>query len=255
MLMATNHSPHTHRRLATVVSLAILGALAVGVSVYNNVPVLQRAGKILGYRLTSSFSPPTASPTTVRLAVPYHRQEHSLSCEIATLKMALDFLGSEVTERQLIDQLPVADPGPRQPGNIWGDPDLGFVGDIDGRIPNGGYGVYETPIVDVARRYRAADVITGATLEAVLTEVANQHPVIVWGTLASGRDISWSTPEGKRVQAIYGEHTRLLIGFSGTATKPTKLILHDPVYGTITMTKEKFLANWKLLGNKAVVVY
>lgn len=253
--MPAPHTEHDHRRLAAVVSFVILSSLAMGVFVYRNVPALQRAGKILGYRISSTLTSPKAGPTTVRLAVKFHRQEHSLSCEVATLKMALDFLGSEVTERQLIDQLIVSDPGPRQPGNIWGDPDLGFVGDINGRIPNGGYGVYEAPIVDLANRYRTAKILTGQSLESILIDVANQHPVIVWGSLSSGRDISWTTPEGKRIKAVYGEHTRLLIGFVGTPAKPTRLILHDPIYGTITMTKEKFLANWKLLGNKAVVVY
>ncbi len=253
--MADRRSQHNHRRLAATVSLAILVTLAVGAGAYHSTPSLRRAGKILGYRISSSWTKPAASPTTVRLAVPYHRQEHSLSCEVAALKMVLGYYGERVSEDDLIALLPVDDPGPRQAGNVWGDPDLGFVGDIDGRIPNGGYGVYEAPIVELAGRYRSAAAITGVTLQDLLAEVDAGRPVIVWGTLGDGRDISWTTPQGKRVAAIAGEHTRVVIGFTGTPQQPKRLILHDPIYGTITMTKEKFLANWKLLGNKAVVVY
>ncbi len=82
--------------------------------------------------------------------VAFHRQEHALSCEIASLKMALSYYGVDVSETQLISELPVDTPGPRQPGNIWGDPEKGFVGNIDGTMPNSGYGVYEKPIASVA---------------------------------------------------------------------------------------------------------
>ncbi len=244
-----------HHRRALIISFVILVALAAIALLYRSTPALQRAGKILGYRLSANWTKPAASPTTVRLAVPYHRQEHSLSCEAAALKMVLAYYGERVSEAGLIAQLPVDDPGPRRAGNVWGDPDVGFVGDIDGRIPNGGYGVYEAPIVELAGRYRSASAITGVTLQALLEEVDAGRPVIVWGTLGDGRDISWTTPQGKRVNAIYGEHTRVVIGFSGTPQQPQRLILHDPIYGTITMAKEKFLANWARLGNRAVVVY
>ena len=72
----------------------------------------------------------------IKLAVAYHRQEHGLSCEVASLLMALNYKGIEVTENELIRQLPVSDPGPRQKDNTWGDPNLGFVGNIDGIMPN-----------------------------------------------------------------------------------------------------------------------
>lgn len=246
-----HHGRRQHRTWAIVGLVAVAGLVAGGLT-YQVSPRLQRAGRILGYRLAENANQPAP---TVRLAVPYHRQEHSLSCEVAALKMVLGYYGERVSEADLIAQLPMADPGPRRPGNVWGDPDLGFVGDIDGRIPNGGYGVYEAPIVELAGRYRSAEAITGVALQDLLTEVDAGRPVIVWGTLGTGRDISWTTPLGKPVQAVYGEHTRVVIGFSGTPQQPKRIFLHDPIYGTITMTKEKFLADWKLLGNRAVVVY
>jgi len=47
-----------------------------------------------------------------------------------------------VTENELIAQLPTSDPGRAIP-EILGRSELGFVGNINGSMPNTGYGVYE----------------------------------------------------------------------------------------------------------------
>ncbi len=57
------------------------------------------------------------------------------------------------------------------------------------------------------------------------------------------------------VKAILGEHARLLVGFKGSVENPSTIILLDPIYGQIQMSKKKFLADWSLLDNKAVVVF
>lgn len=221
---------------------------------YQRSPRLQRAVKTVSYRLGASDTKVASRALTVRLNVPYHRQEHALSCEVAALQMVLNYAGVPVTESELILRLPFATREPRGRDNIWGDPDVGFVGAIDGISPQTGYGVYEPPLVWLAQQYRPARAVVNATLRDVLTAVLAQRPVIVWGTLASGQDVSWRTPEGKPVKAIFGEHTRVVIGFSGTVENPTAIVLHDPIYGTISMTRKKFEADWALLGNKAVVV-
>lgn len=221
---------------------------------YWRSPKLQRAVKTASYRWHARDAPGANRELTIRLNVPYHRQEHALSCEIAALKMVLNYYGAGVSEADLLARLPFATRGPRGRDNVWGDPNVGFVGDIDGISPETGYGVYEAPLVALAQQYRPARALTHATLRDLLAEVLAQRPVVVWGTLASGKDISWRTPEGKPVKAIFGEHTRVVIGFSGTVENPKTIVLHDPVYGTITMSRKKFEADWALLGNKAAVV-
>jgi len=192
----------------------------------------------------------------IRLAVPYHHQEHRLSCEVASLLMALNYKGANVTEGELIKQLPVSDPGPRQAGNVWGDPNNGFVGNIDGSMPNTGYGVYEQPIYDLAAKYRSAKIMTGATLSDLISELGNGNPVVVWGvSAAKSSDISWKTPAGKIIAAQMDEHARTLIGYTGASNQPQLLILLDPIYGEIRMKAADFLSNWQLLGNRAVAVY
>lgn len=215
-------------------------------------PRAVRMEKFLGYKAQTIFS----KETSPMLKVPYHRQEHSLSCEIAALKMVLNFYDIKVSENDLLKNLPFDEKGPRLKDNTWGDPDKGFVGNIDGAIPNDGYGVYEKPIADLAEKFgRKAKIFDKPALSDVLAEVAAGHPVIAWGTLSSGKDISWKTKDGKFVKAIYGEHTRVIIGYSGSPENPANIILLDPIYGQISWSKEKFLKNWSLLDNKAVVIY
>jgi len=191
----------------------------------------------------------------VKLAVPYHHQEHTLSCEIASLLMALNYQGVKITESDLIKDLPVSDPGPRQAGNIWGDPNLGFVGNIDGNMPNTGYGVYEQPIYDLAIKYRSAKILTNAPLADLITELYKGNPIVVWGVVGKGRDISWKTAEGKVIVAKFDEHARTLIGYTGQSDKPQLMIFFDPIYGEVRMKVNDFMANWGKLDNRAVVIY
>jgi uncharacterized protein YvpB len=197
---------------------------------------------------------PQAKPA-IRLSVPYHHQEHKLSCEVASLLMALEYRNVKVTESELIRQLPFSDPGPRSASNIWGDPNLGFVGNIDGQMPNTGYGVYEQPIYDLAVKYRPAKIATSSSLDELVTELANGNPIVVWGVVGTGRDISWKTAAGKTISAKLDEHARTLIGYTGTSKNPQQLILLDPIYGELRMNVKDFLANWGKLDNRAVVIY
>lgn len=242
------------KKITKVSITVIVAVLIIFVSTslaYSASPTVRRTAKKIYYTVTSK----TQAKANVKLAVPYHKQEHALSCEVASLLMALQYYEVKVSESDLIRDLNFDTKQSRTRANIWGDPDLGFVGNIDGKIPNGGYGVYEQPILKLALLYRYARVITGIGLTELLKEVEAGHPVIVWGCVASCKDISWQTASGKNVKAVYSEHTRLLIGFTGTAENPKSVILQDPIYGTIYMTKQNFLADWAVLDNKAVVVY
>ncbi len=192
----------------------------------------------------------------VKLAIPFHHQEHTLSCEVASLLMALKYKGANVTESELIQQLPVSDPGPRHPDNTWGDPNVGFVGDINGKMPNTGYGVYEQPIYDLASKYRTAKILKNPSVTDLITELTNGNPIVVWGVVVGrSRDISWKTPEGKVIKAKLDEHARTLIGFTGTSDNPQLMILQDPIYGEIRLKVADFMKNWELLEKKAVVIY
>lgn len=237
-----------------IVAVCAAAVVVAGIA-YDESPGVRRRSAVVAYRLRAAVVPVSGNKTAVRLDVPFHRQEHALSCEIATLKMVLNYYGDSVTEEELLRALPFDTREPRGAGNVWGDPDRGFVGNIDGRMPKTGYGVYEGPIADLALRYRPADALRGTSLERILEEVSRGHPVIVWGAIGAGRDISWNTPDGKDIKAVYGEHTRVVVGFTGKSSEPKTILLLDPIYGRLTMSAKKFSTNWSLLGNRAVIVY
>ncbi|MFA6587644.1 MAG: Ig-like domain-containing protein [Patescibacteria group bacterium] len=194
----------------------------------------------------------TTEVSVTRLAVPFHRQEHKLSCEIATLVMALRYRGIDISEQPIIDAIGF-DPTPKKNG-VWGNPNIAFVGDIDGQQPETGYGVYWEPIAKASLKYRNARAFTNGKLTDITSEVKKGNPVIVWGTAGTGRRIDWKTKTGENIIAITGEHTRIVIGFVGSVENPSKIITLDPLYGEKNFTQSAFLYNWSLLGNSGVVV-
>lgn len=211
----------------------------------------------VSYWIEDSFFTLTADANSVvKLDIPFHHQEHSLSCEVAALKMALNYLGVAVTESELIKNLSFDKTGPISADNIWGDPEKGFVGSIDGSMPRTGYGVYEIPIANLASEYNKQVLpLQKASLTDVLQAVFEKRAVIVWGYTGSGTKVSWKTDDGQVIQAVFGEHARVISGFSGTADNPSVIWLMDPVYGRISMSRSQFLKNWATLDNRAVIVY
>ena len=128
----------TKARVFLIITVALIMIIISAPITYSFNPAIQRSVKKIYYKIQNLKE----EPATIKLDVPYHRQEHSLSCEIAALKMALDYYGLKISESDLIKELVFNTKDSRSKNNIWGDPDLGFVGNIDGKIPNGGYGVY-----------------------------------------------------------------------------------------------------------------
>ena len=116
---------------------------------------------------------------SVRLPVKYHKQERELSCETAALTMVLDFFGLAVTEQEVIRKMPV-DSTPRHDG-IWGDPDLGFVGDIDGVMGKTGYGIHWNALARVASNWKKTVVLEKGSLSELISNLDQRRPVITWG--------------------------------------------------------------------------
>lgn len=198
-----------------------------------------------------SFSFSTEQSIT-KLNMAFHRQEHTLSCEAAALFTALKYRKVNVSESAIINAVGF-DPTPKSNG-IWGNPNVAFVGDIDGHQPSTGYGVYWDPIAKAAKAYRPARAFSGWTVQQLTAEIKKGNPVIVWGTAGTGKRIDWKTPQGGNVVAVSGEHARVAIGFIGPAENPSKIITMDPLYGEKYFTRASFEWNWGLLGNSGVVI-
>ncbi len=191
----------------------------------------------------------------VKLPVPCFQQEHSLSCEIACLKMALNYQGAHVSEQDLIKVLPF-DVTPKK-GEIWGDPNKAFVGDIDGEMGVNGYGVYWEPIALVGRHWRKTKILEGGTAQDLAANLAEKRPVIIWGYsgLGEAKPIEWKTSTGAKVSAVRGEHARVVTGFAGDQKNPEVFFIADPIFGELFWSKAELEKNWKSLGNHGVVVY
>jgi uncharacterized protein YvpB len=194
-----------------------------------------------------------AGNSVYKLNVPWHRQEHALSCEIASLKMALAGAGVNIPESDLVSSLKF-DPT-RKANGVWGDPYAGFVGDIDGKMMGDGYGVYWKPIADVGLKYRRTEVIENGSLPQLVYHLNQNRPIVVWGYYGRGNVMKWATPEGRQINGVNGEHARVLVGYTGAPTNPESLFLLDPIYGELQWSVSDFMENWRALDNSAVVVY
>lgn len=194
------------------------------------------------------------------LPVKVHIQQRALSCEVASLKTVLAYQGTQENESVLFQNLKKAEPYEHDKElNVWGNPHLGFVGDVDGsQIKRTGYGVYWDPIADLAKKYMPGSYsFKNKDIPFLLDQVIQGKPVIIWGYMNFGDgvvDISWSTPEGEAIYAVNGQHTFTVIGFEGDIKDPTGIVLIDPIKGKIVQSKERFLDNWSVFQNSGVVV-
>ena len=207
------------------------------------------------HRLTYATIRPASGD--VILPVAFDPQDHALSCEVATLKMALAYRGVVVDESELIMRVGV-DRTPKHIANgsaVWGNPDRAFVGNIDGRMFVDGYGVYEEPIARAGEAHRPTHAFRGWSSTQLAAQIASGNPVIIWGFLGSGEMHGWRTPDGITVPAVSYEHTFLVYGFKGRVDAPEGFYVIDPIYGPEFMTTVDVERRWGSLGNRGVIVY
>lgn len=195
----------------------------------------------------------TTSVSRVVLSVAEDYQDQPLSCEAAAAKMALAAHGVHVTEKQIMDIVGY-DPTPHV-GNVWGNPNVAFVGNIAGKQDTSGYGVYWKPIARALTHWRQATAFSGWTPSQLAQAISDGNPVVIWGVIGRAYRDDWFLPNGDRVVAWHGEHARTVIGFVGTISDPTSFIINDPVAGRITWTTAALKRNWSSFGNSGVVVY
>lgn len=182
---------------------------------------------------------------TLKLDVSFHEQEHVLSCEVATLRMALLNRGIDIAEDDLIANMPF--------GPMGSDPDLVFVGNINGRQFSTGYGIHWDGLSTLANRYAPAGSFYGADLHFLIDRLHDGNPVVIWGSqLRVPPNASWVTPEGKYVHAVRGEHTWVVNGYAGPRRAPTHIFTLDPLRGERVFRTGDFLDNWENYHNSGM---
>jgi uncharacterized protein YvpB len=190
---------------------------------------------------------------TSKLAVPAYLQKYTLSCELASLRMALAYKGIEKSEDDLLNQVGV-DNTPHV-GNVWGNPYEHFVGDVNGKQMKNGYGVYWGPIERVAKMYGEALAFEHGNIGMVTQNILKGNPVIVWAYSKNGTPTSWTTPNGVKIFAAAGEHTVVVVGFVGPADNPTEIIVNDSLVGQVHWSRSLFDRKWATFSQSGVIIF
>lgn len=188
-----------------------------------------------------------------RILVPVVRQAQRNTCESAALEVLLASTGTRVSQQRLQAAFPRSgspDPQGTGPERIWGDPDLGYVGRPDGGGVAGGFGVYPGPVAATARKYaRRLDDLTASTPQRIYDRVLAGRAVMVWIGLSDGPSGTWRSPQGKRIEVNFGEHTVVLTGI----TPNGDLQVVNPLQGTLEQwSRARFEAAWRLLDRRAL---
>lgn len=172
-----------------------------------------------------------------RLTVRYYRQQHRLSCEAATLRMAHNFHNpSRIDDDMAVYRITGHEKDRRPARNGGCNPDRAFCGRVDGTMMRDGYGVHSTPIARAATYFdtcRPSLHLRGSSYSyaAIARAVNDGYPVVAWGAHrgASGTyRYRWRAWDGHPVTAWSVEHTVTVVGFHGSPSYPTSFLVHDP---------------------------
>lgn len=221
---------------------------------YGVAPGIKPVFGLIGTGYSSQF---TTVYEVRKLGVPYFRQAHALSCEAASLRMALAYYGVSTNDDEILGRIGY-NPQPRDLAtNTWQDPNVEFVGDVNGKLNVTGWGVYAGPVARVARSFgRSADVIYSPSSASVASAIHAGRPVVMWGVMGlTAVDDSWNTASSGVVHAAKNQHVRLVYGVEGSAENPIGFFLHDPIRGSVYLSTGALQASMNGGGRQVMVVY
>jgi uncharacterized protein YvpB len=193
-------------------------------------------------------------PVSSRISTPVVQQRFQNNCETAALSMLLASQGEEQDQVALQDE--IRHDGPLDPETgangemVWGNPEKGYVGRVDGGGTAGGYGVYQGPVIELARRWVEPVDLSGEPPASLYAKLLDGKPVFAWIGLQDGPYESWVDTDGEKVTVNYGEHTVLLIGIEGD-----RVLVNDPLDGQRKWwTKSEFETMYERLDRRAISV-
>lgn len=170
-------------------------------------------------------------------------QSLPLSCESRSAVDWARYYGVEIGELDFQYALPVTD-----------NPNTGFVGDPRqerGMIPPYSYGVHAAPVAELLRAYGVnAYSYTGYSWDDLRRQIANGQPVIVWviGNVWTGYGgRSYTASDGETLTVAANEHTVIVTGYGPN----TVSVVDNHLYYSVTI--DRFLGSWSVLGNMAVI--
>lgn len=184
--------------------------------------------------------------------------EYKNGCEATSLTMMLNYAGINVNKNSVIEKVK-RDPTPIKydsKGNIieWGNPKLGFVGDITGKTP--GYSIDPDALAPVINEYlpgKALD-LTGSDYSQLEKVLSSGRPIVVWITSKFTEpkvSHTW-TSSGVTVNSYFSQHAVLVTGMD-----ENNIYYNDPLTGekNSKINKETFKSVWIKMGKKALSYY
>lgn len=209
--------------------------------------------------------PPSPSPPdgARALGVPLIAQVLNLSCEAASLEMALAHEGVNVDQRVLLARMhPDYSRPALQSGRVisWSDPYDHFVGDPAGHeYDHTGYGVYY-PVVARVAEASGGEVLwagTGISWDGLESFLESGHPAVVWiaydgsAYRQDGPVYDYRATDGRTVPYAPGfEHTVVAVAVTQDA-----VVVDNPRWGRRDrLSRGEFLAAIAPFGGMAVVL-
>lgn len=193
---------------------------------------------------------------SVLLDAPVIRQHPELpaGCEITSLAMLLQFAGIDKSKMDLVPEMP-KDPTEIRwaaGGGIesWGDPNVGFVGDVTGKSK--AFGIYHKGLFPLLQKYVPSGIdLTGQSFERLEEQLSEGFPVIAWTTINFGipsKWVTWNTASGP-IKTTFLEHAVLLVGYDDKY-----VYANDPWTGAknVKIDKAKFISTWEIMGKQAL---
>jgi uncharacterized protein YvpB len=228
---------------------------------------LRQAQNILPDKQVNNIKEDKPLPSEAMLKIPLILQIYNLSCEAASLQMALKYRGLDYTQDELMVKIGYAEPFKKrwQDGKmIWGDPDLGIVGNEKGYLfttssglaGGNGWGVNNGPVAKAAEAIRPGSFEKDkADINDLKRALANDQPVIFWHARNDARKevISYFTPEGKEIK-LFQNHVNILTGYQTKPNGTTVYYFNDPIYGKYSLSEKDMLFIWNKYNNDIVVV-
>ncbi|HDR4420650.1 TPA: S-layer homology domain-containing protein [Bacillus cereus] len=186
----------------------------------------------------------------------YQFPELHNGCEVVSLQMLVEHqIGRSLNKVAFAFEMPFDQTKLRNyktSSQIWGDPDVGFVGDVTGNTP--GYSINPEPLKKLLDKYARGTNLTGNDLSVLEDYVRNGKPVVTWVTVALNNPraiTTWKTPGGKTIYGRMNTHAVVLTGVD-----ENYVYYNDPFYGTknVKVSKSRFASIYNQMGKKALSV-
>jgi uncharacterized protein YvpB len=236
--------------------------------VLNNIAPIQTPTKVVtnSKRVTAPEITTIVGNREKILPVPQIKQIYKLSCEAASIEMSLKYFGIDSNQDSLISQigfsLPIKSTIDANGNMIWGDPDAGFVGDVDGYMIGAnrgikgatGWGTKKGPVERVVQKYLPNSKAEVGSIEKLKRELDGNNPIIFWHIRDDANTDStiYYTPEGKKVD-LYQYHVAVIKGYK-QIDGVLEFMINDPLTGEYTISQGDLNRIWQKHGYDMVVV-